>query len=165
MHFNEKSHQILGAVWLVLGIMIPFFYFTPLFGTVLYKLNGIDVLTVIDNLSDEKLRTFDQVSGILMVVLPQVMVFLGFMGLSLGIYGLIARKGPLKFHYVILSLVTLLTSLFCAFRLESELSGFFAMFKPTPQFGFYFMMTLLVLIILAPIIISVTFPSREKTTF
>ncbi len=165
MQFNARSQQILGAVWLVLGIMLLIFYLTPLFGTVLYSLNGIDVLTAMDDLSDEKLKTFDRFSGILMVVLPQVMVFLGFLGLGLGIQSLATKKGSLTFPYVILSLVTLMVSLFCALRLESESNGFFAMIKPTPQFGFYFMIALLALIILAPVIISALLPSQEKATF
>lgn len=165
MQFDERGQQILGAVWVVLGILLPIFYLTPLFGTVLYDLNGIDVITAMDDLSDDKLRTFDQLSGVLMVILPQVMIFLGFMALGLGIHSLATKKGTLILPYIILALVTMIAGLFCAIRLAGESNGFFAMVKPTAQFGFYFMITILALIVLAPILISALLPSQEKATF
>lgn len=164
-HLDARGQQILGIVWMVLGIMLPIFYLTPLFGSVLYDLNGIDVINAMDDLSNEKLKTFDKLSGILMVVLPQLMVFAGFLGIGLGIHSFVKKKGVLLLPFSILAVVLLIAGLFCALRLDGESTGFFAMVKPTAQYGFYVMLTLLALMGLTPVLISALKPSQEKAIF
>ena len=155
IQLNGNGPQILSGIWLTLGILLPILYLTPLFGSALYELNGIDVISAMDDLSSDKLRTFDQTSGALMVVLPQIAVFLGFLGIGLGIHGLATKKIVLTIPYMVASLLVLLAGIFCAIRLENESTGFFAMVKPTPESGFYLILVVLGLIIMAPIVLSV----------
>ncbi len=162
---DARGHQILGTAWVLLGIMLPIFYLTPLFGTALYDLNGIDVMTAVDDLSKEKLKTFDRFTGILMFVLPQLMLFTGFLAIGLGIHSFVKKKGVLLFPLSILAATLLVVGLFTAFRLDEESTGFFALLKPTAQYGFYVMLVLLAMMGLTPVIISALKPSQEKVAF
>ena len=155
IQLNGSGSQILGSIWLTLGILLPILYLTPLFGSSLYKLNGIDVVSAVNDLSSDKLRTFDQTSGALMLILPQIMVFLGFLGIGLGIHGLAKKKVVLTIPYMVAAFITLLAGIFCAIRLENGSTGFFALVKPTPEASFYLVLVVLGLIVLAPIALSV----------
>ena len=155
----ERRLRLLGLVWLVLGVFLPILYLTPLFGTALYNLNGIDVLSLPQDFSADKLKTFDQTSGFLMLVLPQLMLFIGFWGIAMGlsagfkVFKLSRRPKGLIMALAISCGVIVLLGLVCSIRLGSASSGFFAMMMPKAQSGFHLMLGVVALMGLAPVVL------------
>jgi|GEM_PF-6486675 len=164
IQLNEQGIRILGFTWLILGISLPILYLLPLFGSPILDLNGIDVISAANDLSGDKKISMDKTSGFLMLIVPQFLLFLGFLGFGLGINCLVSKKAVMKFPYMIASAVVILIGLFCIIRMATVDAGFFSMLLPKAQAPFYISLFLLALIALAPLVLAVLYPASKTAT-
>lgn len=164
IHLNDQGNRILGIVWLCLGITLPILYLLPLFGSALLDLNGIDVISAANDLSSDKKISLDKTSGFLMLVLPQLFLFLGFLGVALGIYFLVTKKAVMTLPFMITSALVILVGLFCSIRMATANTGFFSMLLPKAQGPFYIALFMLTLMALTPLVLYVLFPKAKTVT-
>ena len=149
---NLRTAPVLAIARMVLGLLMVLLFFLPLFSSPLMDLNGPDTVEFVREAPREKIRIFDRLTGILMLVVPIGSVFLGFLSAGFGGLGLqkVAPKGELVLS--ILCGVNLVAGFILVVKMTSVDKNFFNAFLPQPSMFFYLLLGLHFLQITAYII-------------
>ena len=148
----------MAAIWLALGLVMIVLYFVPLFSGPLYSLNGPDIIEFLRDLPEDKIRSFDKLTGILMLIVPIAAVFIGFLSLGFGALRLKKASRSGEKLVAILSLLNLAAGSLLAIKLTTADRGWFDLLMPQPEATFY------ILLVLHAVLIGTFFLGKEQPT-
>lgn len=154
MAISSQQQTVLGILWIVAGALLVLAFLMPLYGAAFYDMNGFELQDITRSLDDEKLGRFDRVTGIMMVVVPVLGVFLGFWGVIGGIFRVMGKSVGAVGLFQILCGLNLVLGVYVAVQLGQNGGGLLGAFMPQPQIGFFVMMLGMLVLLLPDLVVA-----------